>query len=85
MSNVLDAIPPEHRAVIEEELSRRNPDLLEALRSTQEPSNEQSRAVVDELIHALSANYGPGHIPNQYGKAVDNAIGAYFLAWPMYD
>ncbi|GAB7142835.1 hypothetical protein LRC484719_14230 [Mycobacterium riyadhense] len=83
VSNVFDAIPSEHRVVIVEELTRRNPDLLAELQGTEKPTNDQSRAVVNVLIHALSANYGPGHIPNEYGKAVDNAIGAYFLAWPI--
>jgi hypothetical protein len=64
VSNVLDAIPPEFRTVIVEELKRRNPDLLEELCGTQEPTNDQSDAVVDTLYHALSANFGPGHIPN---------------------
>lgn len=58
------------------------PDLLEELRGTQEPTNDQSDAVVRLLIHALSKTYGPGHIPNEYGKRIDNAIGAYYLAWP---
>ncbi|MBS4729896.1 hypothetical protein MSM1_16620 [Mycobacterium sp. SM1] len=84
MNNVLDAIPPEHRTVIVEELTRLNPDMLAELRETQEPTNEQSDAVVDTLIRAMSENFGPGHIPNERGKAIDNAIGAYLLAWPIY-
>jgi hypothetical protein len=84
MNNVLDAIPPAHRTVIVDELTRLNPDLLDELRETQEPTNEQSDAVVDTLIRAMSENFGPGHIPNERGKAIDNAIGAYLLAWPIY-
>jgi hypothetical protein len=84
VSNVLDAIPAEHRALIEEELTRRNPELLAELCGTQEPTNEQSDAVVDVLYHAMSTHFGPGHIPDERGKAIDNAIGAYLLAWPIY-
>jgi hypothetical protein len=83
MRNALDAIPPDHRAIIEAELSRRQPALLDELRSSQKPTNDQSDAVEDALAEALSENYGPGHIPNDRGKAIDNAIGAYFLAWPL--
>ncbi len=83
MSNVLDDIPLEFRTVIVEELARRNPELLAELRHTERPTTEQSDAVVDELYHALSANFGPGHIPNEYGKVIDNAIGAYLQAWPI--
>jgi len=84
MSDVLDAIPADHRALIEEELAHRRPALLAELRSSQKPTNDQSDAVVDALSDALSENYGPGHIPNDRGKAIDNAIGAYLLAWPIY-
>jgi hypothetical protein len=82
MSNVLDGISPQSRTVIVEELERRNPELLEELRGTPEPTNDLSDAVVNVLIDALSANYGPGHIPNERGKAIDDAIGHYLLAWP---
>ncbi|WP_186241346.1 hypothetical protein [Mycobacterium simulans] len=84
VSDIFDAISPEFRTVIVEELTRRNPALLAELRGTQKPTSEQSDAVVDVLYHALSANFGPGHIPNEYGKIIDNAIGAYLLAWPIY-
>nr|WP_244187431.1 hypothetical protein [Mycobacterium gastri] len=83
MSDVFDAISPESRAVIVEELTRRNPALLAELRGTQKPTNDQSNAVERVLIHALSANYGPGHVPNEYGLAIERAISAYFEAWPM--
>jgi hypothetical protein len=81
---VLDAVPPEDRALIVEELTRRNPTLLDELCSIQKLTNDQSDAVVDVLYGAMSDNYGPGHIPNARGKAIDNAIGAYLLAWPIY-
>ncbi len=84
MSNVLDAIPPEFRAIIVEELTHRHPNLLDELRGTQEPTNDQSDTVVDVLSDAMSPHFGPGHIPNERGKAIDNAIGAYLLAWPIY-
>lgn len=84
MSNVLDAVPSEPRALIAEELTRRNPDLLTELRAAQEPTNSQSDAVVNALSYALSANYGPGHVPNDYGLAVERAIDAYLEAWPIY-
>lgn len=84
VSNVFDAIPPEHRDLIVGELSRRNATLLDELRSTEKPTNEQSDAVVDVLYGAMSENFGPDHIPNERGKAIDNAIGAYLLSWPIY-
>ena len=84
MSNVFDAISPESRAVIVEELTHRNPALLAELRSIQEPTNDQSDAVVDLLVSAFSENFGPDQVPNERGLAIDRAIGSYLLAWPIY-
>jgi hypothetical protein len=84
VSNVLDAIPDEARVLIVEELERRNPALLAALRTADQPTNEQSDAIVNALSYALSANYGPGHMPNEYGLAVERAVDAYLEAWPIY-
>lgn len=83
VSNILDAISDEARAVIEEELAQRNPTLLHSLQAAERPTNEQSDAVIDALSAALSENFGPGHIPNERGMAIDNAVGAYLLAWPI--
>ncbi|AKS35869.1 hypothetical protein [Mycolicibacterium goodii] len=83
MSSVLSAIPDDARAVIEDELARRNPELLRLLQGSQRPTIEQSHALIDALSDALSENYEPGHIPNERGRAIDHAIGAYLLAWPI--
>ncbi|WIM87458.1 hypothetical protein PT015_21880 [Candidatus Mycobacterium wuenschmannii] len=83
MSNVLDAIPPDHRKLIVDELERRSPSLVSELGRVERPTNDQSDAVIDALHFALSANYGPGHMPNDYGLAVERAIDAYLEAWPI--
>jgi hypothetical protein len=83
VSNVFEAIPPDFRKVIVEELKRRDPRLFDDRNQSSAPTNVQSDAVVNLLIDALSANYGPGHISNDYGKIIDNAIGAYLMAWPI--
>lgn len=83
VSNVFNAVAPDFRKVIVEELKRRDPSLFDDLSQSSAPTNAQSDAVVNLLIDALSANYGPGHIPNDYGKILDNAIGAYLMAWPI--
>jgi hypothetical protein len=84
MNNVLDAVPCDHRALILDELRRRNPDLVKELSDAERPTNTQSDAIVNALSSALSANYGPGHIPNEYGLAVERAIDAYLEVWPIY-
>jgi hypothetical protein len=84
MKSVLDAVPADHRALILDELERRNPDLIKELSNAERPTNSQSDAIVNALSYALSANYGPGHTPNEYGLAVERAIDAYLEAWPIY-
>lgn len=84
MNNVLDAVSPNHRALILDELKRREPGLINELAQAEQPTNSQSDAVIDALARALSANYGPGHMPNAYGLAVERAIDAYLEAWPIH-
>jgi hypothetical protein len=84
VSSVLDAIPSEHRALIVEELERRNPGLLAELRGSQKATNDQSDAVVDVLSSALMKTFGPDWVPNEYGLAIERAIDAYLEAWPIY-
>ena len=85
VSNVFDAISNDARVLIAEELERRNPALLAELRAAEKPTNDQSDDVVlGVLAPALRENLGPGHVPNEYGLAVERAIDAYLEAWPIY-
>ena len=84
MSNTLDAIPAEARAVIVDELTRRDPALLAELRNGQEPSTEQSDAVNRLLASAIIENMGPDWTPNEHGLAVERAVTTYFEVWPLY-
>ena len=83
VTNVFEAIPVDFRHIIVDELKSRNLGLFEELSQNSAPTNAQSDEVLNLLMDALSANYGPGHIPNEYGKAIDKAISAYLLAWPI--
>ena len=84
MSNALDAIPPEARAVIVDELIRRDSALLAELRNTQVPTTEQSDAVNHLLASAIIENMGPDWTPNEHGLAVERAVTTYFEVWPLY-
>jgi hypothetical protein len=84
VSNALDAIPAEARAVIVDELTRRDPALLNELRNTQEPTTEQSDAVNHLLASAIIQNMGPDWTPNEHGLAVERAVTTYFEVWPLY-
>jgi hypothetical protein len=82
VSNVLDAIPAEARAVIVDELTRRNPALLAELRDAQEPTTEQSDAVNLLLASAVVNSMGADWIPNEHGLAVEDAVTTFFEVWP---
>jgi hypothetical protein len=84
VSNVLDAISAESRAVIVEELTRRAPALLAELRDTQEPTTDQREAVERLLAVALIKNFGPNQVPNEHGLAIERAIKAFLEVWPIY-
>jgi hypothetical protein len=82
MSDALEAIPEESRAVIVEELTRRDPALLAELRAVREPTNEQSDTVNRLLARAIVENMGPEWMPNEHGLAVERAVTTYFEVWP---
>ena len=82
MSNALDAIPAEARAVIVDELTRRDPALLAELRNTQGPTTEQSDAVNHLLASAIIENMGPDWTPNEHGLAVERAVKTFLEVWP---
>ncbi|MDT5353570.1 MAG: hypothetical protein QOJ56_2102 [Mycobacterium sp.] len=82
MSNALEAVPAEARAVIVEELNRRDPALLAELRGGQEPTTEQSDAVNLLLAKAIIESLGPDWTPNEHGLAVEHAVTTFFEVWP---
>ncbi|MFP1153814.1 hypothetical protein ACK280_17135 [Mycobacterium sherrisii] len=85
MSKVFDVIPDRARALIIEELARRNPVLLAELRTAERPTNDQSDGVVlGVLAPALRENFWPDYVPNEYGLAIEAAIDAYLEAWPIH-
>lgn len=82
MSNALDVIPAEARTVIVEELSHRDPILLEELRKTDEPTIEQRDAVNELLAIAVIKSLGPDWTPNEHGLAVEQAACVFNEVWP---
>jgi hypothetical protein len=82
VSNALDAVPAEARAVIVDELTHRDPTLLDDLRGTQEPTTEQRDAVERLLASAVINNMGADWIPNEHGLAVERAVKTFLEVWP---
>jgi hypothetical protein len=84
MSNALDAVPAEARAVIVDELIHRDPALLADLRGTQEPTTEQRGAVERLLASAVINSMGTDWTPNEHGLAVERAVKTFLEVWPMH-
>ena len=84
MSNALDAVPAEARAVIVDELTHHDPALLADLRSTQEPTTEQRDAVERLLASAVINSMGADWTPNEHGLAVERAVKTFLEVWPMH-
>jgi hypothetical protein len=63
VGNALDAVPAEARAVIVDELIRRDPALPADLRGTQEPTTEQRDAVERLLASAVINSMGAAGPP----------------------
>src|ERR1700743_2177483 len=82
--DALDALPPEARSVIVDELTRRDPALLAELRAVREPTTQQSDAVNRLLASAIVASMGADWVPNDHGWAVERAVTTYFEVWPLY-
>jgi hypothetical protein len=82
MSNALDAIPAGARGVIVEELTHRDPILLEELRKADEPTINQRDAVNELLAIAVIKNIGPEWVPNPHGLAVEHAACVFNEVWP---
>ena len=82
MSNALEAIPAEARALIVDELTHRDPALLADLRGTQEPTTEQRDAVERLLASAVINSMGTDWTPNEHGLAVERAVKTFLEVWP---
>ena len=82
MSNALDVVPAEARAVIVDELTHRDPALLADLRGTQEPTTEQRDAVERLLASAVINSMGTDWTPNEHGLAVERAVKTFLEVWP---
>lgn len=80
--NTIDEIPEPHRTTFVEVLQDKDPELLEQLRASSVPTLDAWEAVEETFIDALSEHYGPGHEPDETGKQIDNALGAFMTRWP---
>lgn len=80
--NVVDEIPEPHRSTFVSVLEDKDPELLRTLRNSAVPTVDAWESVEETFIDAFSEHYGPGHEPDETGKRIDNALGAFMTRWP---
>jgi hypothetical protein len=83
VSNVIESLPEQYRAVVVEILGQRDPALLSSLAAQQQPTQQEREAVEDLLADALSENFGPGHAPTERGTLIEHTIDAFLERWPI--
>jgi hypothetical protein len=80
--NVVDEIPEPHRTMFVSVLEDKDQELLRTLRATTVPTYAIWHVVLDTFMEAMSEHFGPGHEPDETGKRIDNALGAFMTRWP---
>jgi hypothetical protein len=80
--NAIDEIPEPHRSIVVSVLEEKDPELLRVLRNSAVPTLAAVDAVADRFMDALSEHGGPDHEPDETGKPIDNALGAFLTRWP---
>lgn len=83
MSTVIASLPAEHQGVIVEVLRANSPELLTALLSHDVPTRDEREDVEDILSTEFTRHLKPDYEPTERGVAVDNALGAFLLRWPI--
>lgn len=83
VTNVIDSMPERYATVLAEVIGQREPGLLAALRTSEEPSLQQREAVEEFLADALSDNFGPSHQPTERGILIERTIDAFLERWPI--
>lgn len=83
--NVVDEIPQPHRDTFVAVLTEKDPQLLDDLRHSNLPTEEQWDKVSETFNYALAEHWGPDHEPDEAGVRIDNALGAFMTRWPNDD
>lgn len=85
MSNVIESLPEELRALFSEIIGTADAELLSALEDAEEPTQAQRAAVEDILSREFANSLRADYEPTARGKVVDDLLGAFLLRWPIGD
>ncbi|WP_338595498.1 hypothetical protein [Saccharopolyspora sp. SCSIO 74807] len=83
MSNVIDSLPPELQDVFTAVLDEHDSDLLNSLRASSEPSQDERETVEDILSDAFTEHIDDDGEPTERGRLIDDALGKFLLRWPI--
>lgn len=83
MTNVIDSLPPEFREIVAEVVSGADEVLFSALRTQDSPTRAQRIRVEGILSNEFCQNLQANYEPTERGAAIDNALGAFLLRWPI--
>jgi hypothetical protein len=82
VSNVVEKIPEEFKAIFTEVLDERDPELLSALRNQDKPTNAQREDVDDIFSDEIVRELGSEHVPTERGQRIKRAIEEFWHLWP---
>jgi hypothetical protein len=84
MTNVVDSVPEQFRALFVEVIGEKDEELLTRLRTGTEPSREDRRRVEkllgSEVMRELS---GPDWEPTERGQALKRTVEEFLWLWPI--
>jgi hypothetical protein len=83
MCHVIDSLPPELQEVFVAVLDEYDSDLLNSLRSSSEPGQEEREAVEDLLSDAFSEHTDDDGELTDRGRLIDHVLGKFLLYWPI--
>ncbi|MEV4734684.1 tetratricopeptide repeat protein [Saccharopolyspora sp. NPDC049426] len=83
VSDVIGSLTPELQEVFVAVLDEHDNDLLNSLRASSEPSQDEREAVEDILSDAFSEHIDHDGEPTERGRLIDDALGKFLLRWPI--
>jgi hypothetical protein len=83
MMNVIESLPEGARQIVADIVGIKDAELLAALLARDEPTRWEREAVEDILSTEFCNHLRSDYEPTEYGRAIDNALGAFLTRWPI--
>ena len=83
MNDRLPGIPRPLMPLFNEILDREDPDLLDSVLASGDPTLAERERVMDILVHEFMGNLQPDYEPTERGKQIDDLLGWFLLQFPI--